>query len=77
MTAGDQAFCTTVRPYKFHALWHLLSGTGVYLWIQFAIAKTVRGDGLMYEDVGLLNQFNLPFGDVLPFVVNKTGEEDE
>ncbi|KDO22520.1 hypothetical protein SPRG_11704 [Saprolegnia parasitica CBS 223.65] len=34
----DQHFCATVKPLQLHALWHLLSGTGTFVWIQFACA---------------------------------------
>ncbi|OQR91070.1 alkaline phytoceramidase family protein [Achlya hypogyna] len=35
---ADQTFCPTVKPLHFHALWHLLSGAGTFVWIQFACA---------------------------------------
>ncbi len=30
----DQNFCAEVQSLHFHALWHLLTGAGTYLWIQ-------------------------------------------
>ncbi|OQR91029.1 alkaline ceramidase 3-like [Achlya hypogyna] len=34
----DQHFCATVKPLQLHAFWHLLSGAGTFVWIQFACA---------------------------------------
>jgi hypothetical protein len=61
-------FCGTVRPFLFHSWWHILSGLGTYIWIQFAVAKHLLDEGERIEDEGLFAHYKLPFGDVLPFV---------
>ncbi|KDO22518.1 hypothetical protein SPRG_11702 [Saprolegnia parasitica CBS 223.65] len=35
---ADQAFCPSAKQLHLHAIWHLLSGAGTFVWIQFACA---------------------------------------
>ena len=60
--------CKEVKSYNLHGWWHVLVSMGVYTWIQFASAKSIRDEDHMFRDEGLLRQFGLPFGDVLPLV---------
>lgn len=66
--AGDNLFCNITQPFLFHSWWHILSGLGTYIWIQFAVSKYVLDTGGVVEDAGLFKQFGLPLGDLLPFV---------
>ena len=38
----EHAFCDTVRPFQFHAIWHCLSGFASYIFVLFLIAHRIR-----------------------------------
>ncbi|OQS05427.1 hypothetical protein THRCLA_02437 [Thraustotheca clavata] len=52
----DQHFCSTVKPLHFHALWHLLSGAGTFVWIQFACAHefSISKKGLHMQSIAMV-----------------------
>ena len=43
----EQGICEHVREFQFHALWHLLSGSGTLLWIQFLVFRTASPSSLL------------------------------
>ncbi|KNC49359.1 alkaline ceramidase 3 [Thecamonas trahens ATCC 50062] len=62
------AICGLVKPFAFHAWWHLLSGTGTLIWIQFLAAYVLgssRTVALVHHPRGLAH--------ILPFIaIDKT-----
>ena len=49
--------------------WHVLTASSTYMWIEFMSARDALLAGEPFEDVGLFGAANLPFGDLLPFIV--------
>lgn len=58
----DQNYCEIVQGMYFHAWWHLFSGMGGYLWIQFLCAHEVLAvhKSLVISKIG----FGIPFCNI-------------
>lgn len=65
----DQIFCSVLKPYHFHAWWHVLTAVSTYMWIEFLSARDAVAAGKDFEDMGLFTAAGLPFGDIVPFIV--------
>jgi hypothetical protein len=71
LLAVDKNYCSSVKDYGLHGWWHVFVAMGVYTWIQFASAKSIRDEQHEFMDEGLLATCGLPFGDILPLIVPK------